>query len=175
MHLQSMNLDDAERTLRMAVGWTAWIVGLILVAAGGNATRISAGAILSMTGTAVFLTGYLGRCPVYRRLGRNHRSLRPADQGLGSAARTADASSPRSFTGSRSLGRERVHADEHGTTRVATLRRPPSALGPPSAPRRRRIGAASDVSAHTGAHAGADSSAVSRGCESAARVPAPGR
>ena len=76
-----MNVADAERTVRMAIGWTSGFVGLVLIAAEGNAGRVAVGAALAVVGWTVFLTGHLGRCPVYRRLGHTSRSEGQADVG----------------------------------------------------------------------------------------------
>ena len=73
MQLRPMNVGAAERTLRMTVGWTVVMLGMILVGAQGSSMRVVAGAALSAVGAAIFVTGYLGRCPLYRRLGHSSR------------------------------------------------------------------------------------------------------
>lgn len=75
MHLRPINVNDGERTLRMAIGWVVGFVGFVLVGARGSAA--GSGAVLAAAGWTLFLTGFLGRCPVYRRLGRS--SPRRAD------------------------------------------------------------------------------------------------
>ena len=73
MQLRPMNVGAGERTLRMTVGWTVLMVGMILVGAQGSSMRVLAGATLSALGAAILVTGYLGRCPLYRRLGHSSR------------------------------------------------------------------------------------------------------
>lgn len=74
MELQPMNVGPGERTLRMTVGWTVLTVGMVLVDAQGSAMRMLTAATLAVVGAAVSVTGHLGRCPVYRRLGQRSRS-----------------------------------------------------------------------------------------------------
>lgn len=73
MRLRPMNLTDEQRALRIAVGWIALIAGVVLLAAELDSMQILPGALVTVAGIAVFLTGYLGRCPIARRLRRPSR------------------------------------------------------------------------------------------------------
>lgn len=73
MRLREMNLSDAERTLRMFAGWVTGLTGLVLLGVAGGGALLVAGVATSVGGWVLFATGYAGRCPVSRRLGRTSR------------------------------------------------------------------------------------------------------
>ena len=131
MHLRPINVDEPERTLRMAMGWTTGFIGLVLVGAQGSAVSVTVGAILAVVGWTFFVTGFLGRCPVYRRLGRTSRTLRRADVKPTPIRVTARPSDPVSSTRSRRRHSRRGPAgpgrDASVARRAAAARRRPRA------------------------------------------------
>lgn len=78
MRRPRINVGPAERVARVVLGGGVAIVGL-LIALGGPGVWALVGAILLIAvGLDFVVTGALGFCPLYARLGHVPRSLRSA-------------------------------------------------------------------------------------------------
>jgi hypothetical protein len=74
-HRSSINITPVELIGRIAVG-TAGIVGAILLATATSAIAIVLELLLIAAGADLVVTGALGHCPLYAKLGRVPNSLR---------------------------------------------------------------------------------------------------
>ncbi len=73
----SVNITPAERLGRVVIGIAAVIAGaLLLTASPGSVLVVVLELLLVATGLDLVITGALGHCPLYRRLGYVPRSLR---------------------------------------------------------------------------------------------------
>lgn len=70
-----VNITPAERAARVAVGLVGAIAGLWLLASASGAGLIVLEVLLVLAGLDLVVTGALGHCPLYRRLGYVPRSL----------------------------------------------------------------------------------------------------
>jgi hypothetical protein len=70
----SINLSPVERAARVAVGLTAVVAGLVLLLGGTGVALGVLAALLALTGVDLLVTGALGHCPLYARLGRPTRT-----------------------------------------------------------------------------------------------------
>jgi len=66
----------AERAGRIAIGWAAVIAGAVLLASAGSELAVVLDALLVAAGLDLAVTGALGHCPLYAKLGYQPRSLR---------------------------------------------------------------------------------------------------
>jgi hypothetical protein len=71
-----VNITPAERAGRIAVGLAAIIAGAVLLAAAGSVLAVVLEALLVAAGLDLAITGALGHCPLYQKLGYLPRSLR---------------------------------------------------------------------------------------------------
>ncbi len=71
-----VNITPAERAGRIVVGLAAVIAGLVLLAGAASALAVVFEALLVAAGLDLTLTGALGHCPLYAKLGYLPRSLR---------------------------------------------------------------------------------------------------
>lgn len=72
----SVNITPIERLARIALGLTGVAWGLALLASAGGPVAVILKALLILAGVDLFVTGALGHCPLYRRLGYIPASLR---------------------------------------------------------------------------------------------------
>ena len=72
----SVNISPIERGGRIAIGLAAAIVAVVLLAAAGSAVAVVLEALLVAAGLDLVITGALGHCPLYQRLGHIPASLR---------------------------------------------------------------------------------------------------
>ena len=70
------NITPIERTGRIAIGAGAAIAGLLLLASAGSALAVGLEVLLVLAGLDLVVTGALGHCPLYRKLGYVPPSLR---------------------------------------------------------------------------------------------------
>ena len=70
------NITPIERAGRIAIGAGATIVGLVLLASAGGALAVVLEVLLVLAGLDLLITGALGHCPLYRKLGYMPPSLR---------------------------------------------------------------------------------------------------
>ena len=73
---RTVNITPAERLGRIAVGTAAVIAGAVLLAGAGSALAVVLEALLVAAGLDLAVTGTLGHCPLYAKLGYLPRSLR---------------------------------------------------------------------------------------------------
>jgi len=71
-----VNITPAERAGRIIAGLAAVITGAVLLASAGSALAIVLEALLVAAGLDLAVTGALGHCPLYQKLGYLPRSLR---------------------------------------------------------------------------------------------------
>ena len=72
----TINLTGAERLGRCLIGSVGVVGGLILLGAASGAVVVVLEVLLILAGLDLIVTGALGHCPLYRKLGYMPRSLR---------------------------------------------------------------------------------------------------
>jgi hypothetical protein len=72
---RTMNITPAERAGRVAIGLAAIIAGAISLT-GGSVLAVVLEALLVAAGLDLAVTGALGHCPLYQKLGYLPKSLR---------------------------------------------------------------------------------------------------
>lgn len=72
----AVNLTPVERGGRIVIGLAAVIVGVVLLASAGSALAVVLEVVLIAAGLDLVVTGALGHCPLYQRLGHVPASLR---------------------------------------------------------------------------------------------------
>ncbi len=75
---RTVNITPAERAGRIALGLAAVIAGIVLLSGAGSARAVVLAALLVAAGLDLAVTGALGHCPLYARLGYLPKSLRKA-------------------------------------------------------------------------------------------------
>jgi Inner membrane protein YgaP-like, transmembrane domain len=73
---RTVNITPAERAGRIAVGLAAIVAGIVLLAGAGSVLAVVLEALLVAAGLDLVVTGGLGHCPLYAKLGYLPRSLR---------------------------------------------------------------------------------------------------
>lgn len=76
MRRPTVNITPVERAGRIAIGVAATIFGAILLASAGGALAVGLEVLLVLTGLDLAITGALGHCPLYHKLGYVPASLR---------------------------------------------------------------------------------------------------
>ena len=76
MKRPSINITPVERLGRMAVGLVGAIAGLVLLGSAGSPMLVVLEVLLVLAGLDLLVTGALGHCPLYHKLGYTPRSLR---------------------------------------------------------------------------------------------------
>lgn len=71
-----VNITPRERVGRILVGLSATVAGLVLLASATGAGVIALEVLLVLAGLDLAVTGALGHCPLYQRLGHVPPSLR---------------------------------------------------------------------------------------------------
>ncbi len=71
-----MNITPAERLGRIAAGLAAITAGVVLLAGTGPVVAVVLEALLVAAGLDLAVTGAVGHCPLYARLGHLPQSLR---------------------------------------------------------------------------------------------------
>ncbi len=72
----SVNITPAERVGRVVLGLGAIVVGAVLLAPAGSALAVILEVLLVAAGLDLAVTGGLGHCPLYAKLGHVPASLR---------------------------------------------------------------------------------------------------
>ena len=72
----SVNITPLERLGRVGIGLATIIVGIVLVSGAGSFIAVVLEGLLVATGLDLLLTGALGHCPLYQKLGYLPQSLR---------------------------------------------------------------------------------------------------
>jgi len=78
MRRPTINITPAERAGRVLLGIAGVVAGLILLIPAGGAVAVVLEVLLVLAGLDLVITGALGHCPLYRKLGHTPRSLRGA-------------------------------------------------------------------------------------------------
>lgn len=76
MKRPTVNITPVERMGRIFVGLVGVIGGLILLGSAGGALIVALEILLVLVGLDLIVTGALGHCPLYHRLGYVPPSLR---------------------------------------------------------------------------------------------------
>ena len=71
-----VNITPVERAGRVLLGAVAVVVGVVLVWGAGSAVAVIFPLLLVLAGVDLVVTGALGHCPLYQKLGHVPRSLR---------------------------------------------------------------------------------------------------
>lgn len=71
-----VNIAPAERAGRVLVGLVAAVGGLVLLGSASGALLVVLEVLLVIAGLDLIVTGALGHCPLYKRLGHVPSSLR---------------------------------------------------------------------------------------------------
>ena len=71
-----VNITPAERAGRIVIGSAAAILGAVLLGSAGSAVAVALEVLLVLAGLDLVVTGALGHCPLYHRLGHVPASLR---------------------------------------------------------------------------------------------------
>ncbi len=71
-----VNITPAERAGRIVIGVAAIIASAVLLTSAGSAAAVVLEALLIAAGLDLAVTGALGHCPLYHKLGYLPRSLR---------------------------------------------------------------------------------------------------
>lgn len=71
-----VNITPAERAGRIVLGTAAVIAAAVLLASAGSALAVVLEVLMAAAGLDLAVTGALGHCPLYQRLGHVPRSLR---------------------------------------------------------------------------------------------------
>jgi hypothetical protein len=72
----SLNITPAERIGRVLLGAAAVVTAIVLMAGAGSTIGIVLTVLLAAAGLDLVVTGALGHCPLYQKLGYVPRSLR---------------------------------------------------------------------------------------------------
>lgn len=76
MKRPSINITPVERAARVLLGAAGVIGGIVLLASAAAPLAIVLESLLMLAGLDLVLTGALGHCPLYRKLGHVPASLR---------------------------------------------------------------------------------------------------
>lgn len=75
MRRPPINISPGERLARIVVGAAGAIAGTLLLTSAGGAIAVVLEVALLLAGLDLVVTGALGFCPLYKKLGRAPRSL----------------------------------------------------------------------------------------------------
>jgi hypothetical protein len=76
MKRPAVNITPIERAGRVLIGAAGALAGIVLLASAGSACVVVLEVLLVLAGLDLMVTGALGHCPLYRRLGYTPPSLR---------------------------------------------------------------------------------------------------
>ena len=76
MRRPTINISPLERIGRIVVGALGVVGGIVLLSAGAGAVATVFEVLLILAGLDLMVTGALGHCPLYARLGHVPTSLR---------------------------------------------------------------------------------------------------
>ena len=71
----AVNISPVERGGRIVLGLAAAISGVVLLVSAGSALAVVLEVLLVVAGLDLVITGALGHCPLYQRLGHVPASL----------------------------------------------------------------------------------------------------
>ena len=72
----NVNIAPGERIARMLVGALATVTGVALLAGASSAVAFILELMLVIAGADLIVTGAIGHCPLYQKLGHEPRSQR---------------------------------------------------------------------------------------------------
>lgn len=72
----SINITPAERVARIVVGGIGAVAGIVLLAGATSALAVTLELLLVLAGLDLVVTGALGHCPLYAKLGHLPASLK---------------------------------------------------------------------------------------------------
>ena len=72
----TVNITPVERAGRILLGGIATVASIVLLTGAGSAVAVVLELLLAATGLDLVVTGALGHCPLYQKLGFVPRSLR---------------------------------------------------------------------------------------------------
>lgn len=73
---RNVNITPVERLGRIGVGLAAIVAGVVLLTGAGSFVAVVLEALLIVADLGLFITGALGHCPLYQKLGYRPESLR---------------------------------------------------------------------------------------------------
>jgi hypothetical protein len=76
MRRLSVNITPSERVGRVAVGFATTAAGVLLLASAGSVLAVTLEVLLVLAGLDLVVTGALGHCPLYSKLGHIPPSLK---------------------------------------------------------------------------------------------------
>lgn len=76
MRRPQVNITPAERIGRIVLGGATAVAGVLLLASAASIVLAILEVLLILAGLDLVVTGALGHCPLYKRLGYTPRSLR---------------------------------------------------------------------------------------------------
>jgi hypothetical protein len=72
----SINITPAERVARIIIGGAGAVIGIVLLVGATSTLAIALELLLVLAGLDLVVTGALGHCPLYARLGHVPSSLK---------------------------------------------------------------------------------------------------
>ncbi len=72
----AVNITPAERAGRIALGAAAIFAAVVLLTTAGSALAVVLELLLALAGLDLVVTGALGHCPLYQKLGHVPKSMR---------------------------------------------------------------------------------------------------
>lgn len=73
---RTVNITPVERSGRVLLGLAAGITGILLLIGAGSVLAVLLEVLLIAAGVDLMITGALGHCPLYAKLGHTPTSLR---------------------------------------------------------------------------------------------------
>lgn len=70
---RTVNISPVERAGRIVLGIASIVAGVVLLTSAGSALAVTLDVLLIAAGLDLAVTGALGHCPLYARLGRPPR------------------------------------------------------------------------------------------------------
>ena len=77
-HRLTVNITPAERAGRILIGVAAVVVAVVLLTSAGSILAVVLELLLGAAGLDLVVTGALGHCPLYQKLGYTPKSIRSA-------------------------------------------------------------------------------------------------
>jgi uncharacterized membrane protein HdeD (DUF308 family) len=76
MKRPTVNITSQERAGRILLGLVGVVAGLVLLGSAGGALAVVLEVLLVLAGLDLVVTGALGHCPLYKKLGHIPQSMR---------------------------------------------------------------------------------------------------
>ena len=73
---RTVNITPAERAARIVLGTAAVVAAAVLLASAGSVLAVVLEVLLALAGLDLVVTGAIGHCPLYAKLGHVPSSLR---------------------------------------------------------------------------------------------------